>query len=67
MALWKFGLFTVCRKTLPQKPQMLRDYLIRLTREYTDGGMDSHAAEEKGVTQGKLRFSCISSEKQYQA
>jgi len=27
----------------PQKPQMLRGYLIRLTREYTDGGMDSHA------------------------
>jgi len=22
---------------------MLRGYLIRLTREYTDGGMDSHA------------------------
>jgi hypothetical protein len=31
----------------PQKPQMLRGYLIRLTREYTDGGMDSHAEEEK--------------------
>ena len=28
---------------------MLRGYLIRLTREYTDGGMDSHAEEEKGV------------------
>jgi len=26
---------------------MLRGYLIRLTREYTDGGMDSHAEEEK--------------------
>jgi hypothetical protein len=25
---------------------MLRGYLIRLTREYTDGGMDSHAEEE---------------------
>jgi len=23
----------------------LRGYLIRLTREYTDGGMDSHADE----------------------
>jgi hypothetical protein len=33
---------------------MLRDYLIRLTREYTDGGMDSHAEEEKGVIQGKV-------------
>jgi len=30
----------------PQKPQILRGYLIRLTREYTDGGMDSHAEEE---------------------
>ena len=30
-------------KILPQKPQMLRGYLIRLTREYTDGGMDSRA------------------------
>jgi hypothetical protein len=27
----------------------LRGYLIRLTREYTDGGMDSHAEEEKCV------------------
>jgi hypothetical protein len=36
---------------LPQKPQMLRGYLIRLTREYTDGGMDSHAEEEEGVAQ----------------
>jgi hypothetical protein len=26
---------------------MLRGYLIRLTREYTDGGMDSHAEVEK--------------------
>jgi len=34
-------------KIPPQKPQMLRGYLIRLTREYTDGGMDSHAEEEK--------------------
>ena len=25
---------------------MLRGYLIRLTREYTDGGMDSHAGKE---------------------
>jgi len=33
---------------LPQKPQMLRGYLIRLTRGYTDGGMDSRAEEEKG-------------------
>jgi hypothetical protein len=30
-------------KALMQKPRILRDYLIRLTREYTDGGMDSHA------------------------
>jgi hypothetical protein len=28
----------------------LRGYLIRLTREYTDGGMDSRAEEEKGIT-----------------
>jgi hypothetical protein len=27
----------------------LRGYLIRLPREYTDGGMDSHAEEEKMV------------------
>jgi hypothetical protein len=33
---------------------MLRGYLIRLTREYTDGGMDSHAEEEKGGLQGKM-------------
>jgi hypothetical protein len=32
-------------KNSPQKPQMLRGYLIRLTRGYTDGGMDSHAEE----------------------
>jgi hypothetical protein len=25
----------------------LRGYLIRLTREYTDGGMDSRAEEER--------------------
>jgi len=30
-------------KIIPQKPQILRDYRIRLTREYTDGRMDSHA------------------------
>jgi hypothetical protein len=29
----------------------LRGYLIRLTRGYTDGGMDSRAEEEKGFTQ----------------
>ncbi len=40
-------------KNSPQKPQMLRGYLIRLTREYTDGGMDSHAEEEVDVAQGK--------------
>jgi hypothetical protein len=28
---------------------MLRGYLIRLTREYTDGGMDSPAEDEKDV------------------
>jgi hypothetical protein len=39
--------FRVLSKISPQKPQMLRGYLIRLTREYTDGGMDSHAEEEK--------------------
>jgi hypothetical protein len=31
---------------LTQKPQILHGYLIRLTREYTDGGMDSRAEEE---------------------
>ena len=40
---------------------MLRDYLIRLTREYTDGGMDSHAEEEKGATQGKMQAAVIKS------
>ena len=30
---------------LTQKPQILHGYLIRLTREYTDGGMDSRADE----------------------
>ena len=58
-------------KTLPQKPQMLRGYrgpadphgfpLIRLSREYTDGGMDSHAEGEKGVTQGKMAVAVIKS------
>ena len=46
-------------KILTQKPQMLRGYLIRLTREYTDGGMDSHAEEEKGVTQWKMAVTVI--------
>jgi hypothetical protein len=40
---------------------MLRGYLIRLTRGYTDGGMDSHAEEEKGVTQGKMAVTVIKS------
>lgn len=40
---------------------MLRGYLIRLTREYTDGGMDSHAEEEKVVTQGKMAVAVIKS------
>ncbi len=30
-------------KTLTQKPQFLRGYLIRLAHEYMDGGMDSLA------------------------
>jgi hypothetical protein len=38
---------------------MLRGYLIRLTREYTDGGMDSHAEEEKGITQVKMAVTVI--------
>jgi|GEM_PF-2286621 len=38
---------------------MLRGYLIRLTREYTDGGMDSHADEEKGITQVKMSVTVI--------
>jgi hypothetical protein len=46
-------------ETLPQKPQMLRGSLIRLTRGYTDGGMDSHAEEEKGVNQGKKTVTVI--------
>jgi len=29
--------------TVPQKPQMLRGYRIRLTHGYMDGGMDRHA------------------------
>jgi hypothetical protein len=37
----------------------LRGYLIHLTREYTDGGMDSHAEQEKGVAQGKLAVTVI--------
>ena len=38
---------------------MLRGYLIRLTREYTDGGMDSHAEEEKGGNQLKMAITVI--------
>jgi len=34
----------------------MRGYLIRLTREYTDGGMDSHAEEEKLSHKGKWRL-----------
>jgi len=45
----------------------LRGYLIRLTREYTDGGMDSHAEEEKGVTQGKMAVTVIKSIKVFSA
>jgi hypothetical protein len=50
--LWakKTGSSLLDEKLLPQKPQILRGYLIRLTREYTDGGMDSHAEEGKIVT-----------------
>jgi hypothetical protein len=44
---------------------MLRGYLIRLTREYTDGGMDSHAEEEKGATQGKMPVAVIKSIKKH--
>ena len=39
--------------------KMLRGYLIRLTREYTDGGMDSHAEEEKDGTQRKMAITVI--------
>jgi hypothetical protein len=38
----------------------LRGYLIRLTREYTDGGMDSRAEEEKGVNYGFVLLSKVS-------
>jgi len=38
---------------------MLRGYLIRLTREYTDGGMDSHAEEEKDGIQWKMAVTVI--------
>jgi hypothetical protein len=48
-------------KISPQKPQILRGYLIRLTREYTDGGMDSHAEEEKWHNQGKMAVTVIRS------
>jgi hypothetical protein len=37
---------------------MLRVYLIRLTREYTDGGMDSHAEEEKDVDPKEISSCC---------
>jgi len=46
---------------------MLRGYLIRLTREYTDGGMDSHAEEDKVVTQGKMAVAVIKSIKLFSA
>jgi hypothetical protein len=32
----------------PQKPQMLRGYLIRLAHGYMDGGMDSLAEVNTG-------------------
>ncbi len=41
----------------------LRGYLIRLTREYTAGGMDSRADEEKGVTKWNMVFTVIQSVK----
>ena len=37
----------------------LRGYLIRLTREYTDGGMDSHAEEERGPSNEQVALSVI--------
>ncbi len=40
---------------------MLRGYLIRLTREYTDGGMDSHAEEERNYNSGRLTATAIDS------
>jgi hypothetical protein len=39
----------------------LRDYLIRLTREYTDGGMDSHAEEESDNSNELLATTVIKS------
>ena len=40
---------------------MLRGYLIRLTREYTDGGMDSHAEEERDNGNELLAVTVINS------
>jgi hypothetical protein len=40
---------------------MLRGYLIRLTREYTDGGMDSHAEEERDNCNELLAVTVINS------
>jgi GxxExxY protein len=39
------SLILICGLT--QKPQILRGYLIRLARGYTDGGMDRHAGSNK--------------------
>jgi hypothetical protein len=40
-------------------PQILRGYLIRLTHEYMDGGMDSHAEEEKIICNQMLAVNAI--------
>jgi len=45
-------------KIVPQKPRILRDYHIRLTREYTDGGMDSHAEQEGSKSSYQLGARC---------
>jgi hypothetical protein len=50
-----------CRNSTAKTAKRLRGYLIRLTREYTDGGMDSHAEEDKVVTQGTRAVTVIKS------
>jgi hypothetical protein len=50
--------FAVGRDFIAKAAKRLRGYLIRLTREYTDGGMDSRAEETKGMQKKKRNVYC---------
>jgi hypothetical protein len=53
--------FSVGREFTAKAAKRLRGYLIRLTRGYTDGGMDSRAEENKGMQKRRGMFIVITS------